>query len=140
MPKGFSLHIGLNSVDPQHYGGWDGKLGACEADAEDMELIAKSLHYNNVSTLLTAKATINNVINEIKKAATSLESGDIFFLSYSGHGGSVPDQDKDEDDGKDETWCLYDGQLPDDQLFSLWHLFREDVRIIVLSDSCHSGT
>jgi len=140
MPKGFSLHIGLNSIDPQHYGGWDGKLTSCESDAEDMELIAKSLHYENISTLLTAKATIENVVVEIKKAAASLENGDIFFLSYSGHGSNIPDKEKEEDDGQDETWCLYDGQLLDDELYSLWHLFKEDVRIIVLSDSCQSGT
>ena len=24
--KGISLNIGLNSVDPNHYGGWDGQL------------------------------------------------------------------------------------------------------------------
>ncbi|MBG9582273.1 peptidase C14 [Bacillus thuringiensis] len=140
MPKGFSLHIGLNSVDPQHYSGWSGDLVACEADAEDMELIAKSLSYDNTSLLLTTNATIDNFVNEVKKAASSLESGDIFFLSYSGHGGRIPDQQNDEADGFDETWCLYDGQFLDDELHSLWHLFKEDVRVIILSDSCHSGT
>jgi len=140
MPKGFSLHIGLNSVDPQHYSGWSGDLVACEADAEDMELLARSLSYDNTSMLLTANATIDNVVNEVKKAASSLENGDIFFLSYSGHGGHIPDQGNDETDGFDETWCLYDGQFIDDELYSLWHLFKEGVRIIVLSDSCHSGT
>ena len=34
MPKGHSLHIGLNSVDPAQYEGWDGQLAACEADAK----------------------------------------------------------------------------------------------------------
>lgn len=42
MPKGFYLHVGLNSVDPKHYSGWSGNLTTCEADAEDVELIAKS--------------------------------------------------------------------------------------------------
>ncbi|EEM80724.1 hypothetical protein bthur0011_52610 [Bacillus thuringiensis serovar huazhongensis BGSC 4BD1] len=140
VPKGFSLHIGLNSVDPQHYSGWSGDLVACESDAEDMGLIAKSLRYDNTSTLLTTNATIDNFVNEVKKAASSLESGDIFFLSYSGHGGRVPDQQNDEADGFDETWCLYDGQFLDDEIHALWHLFKEDVRIVVLSDSCHSGS
>ena len=30
--RGVSLHIGLNSVDPKHYGGWSGDLVACEFD------------------------------------------------------------------------------------------------------------
>lgn len=140
MPKGFALHIGLNEVDSQHYSGWDGELVAAEADAKSMESIARSLNYNNISMLLTNNATIDNVVKEIKKAASTLESGDIFFLTYSGHGGQVPDQNNDESDGLDETWCLYDGEIIDDELYSLWPLFKEDVRIIVLSDSCHSGT
>ncbi len=38
MAKGVSVHIGVNEVDPAHYGGWSGKLNACEADAENYEL------------------------------------------------------------------------------------------------------
>ncbi|ADO57402.1 caspase family protein [Paenibacillus polymyxa] len=140
MAKGYSLHIGLNFIDPQHYAGWDGRLIACEADAKDMELISRSLNYNNTSTLLTANATINNVATEIKKAATDLENGDIFFLTFSGHGGTSTDLNHDELDTHDETWCLYDGQVLDDELFELWSLFKEGVRIIILSDSCYSGT
>ena len=40
MARRVSIHIGLNSVDPTHYDGWDGKLQACEADANDMHAIA----------------------------------------------------------------------------------------------------
>ena len=42
MPKGISLHIGLNRVDPVHYGGWDGQLMACEFDANDMMDLARA--------------------------------------------------------------------------------------------------
>ena len=42
MAKGSSLHIGLNSVDPQHYEGWSGPLNACEADANDMVDLANT--------------------------------------------------------------------------------------------------
>ena len=41
MTKGISLNIGLNSVDPKHYGGWDGQLAGCENDANDMADIAR---------------------------------------------------------------------------------------------------
>ena len=43
-------------------------------------------------------------------------------------------------DLEDETWCLYDGELIDDELAELWAHFAKGVRIVVLSDSCHSGT
>src|SRR5678815_3771458 len=76
----------------------------------------------------------------MRKAAKLLAAGDLYFLSYSGHGGQVPDVTGEEDDKKDETWCLFDGQLIDDELYYELSRFGEGVRILVLSDSCHSGT
>jgi hypothetical protein len=139
MAKGLALAIGLNSVDPKHYGGWSGDLNACEADAEDMAAIAKSRKFT-VKSLMTKAATRAQVTSEITKAAKSLKSGDIFMLSYSGHGGQVPDLNNDEPDGQDETWCLYDGELIDDELYVMFGKFAKGVRILVFSDSCHSGT
>jgi len=139
MSKGLSLHIGLNSVDPHHYQGWSGDLDACELDANDMQLVAKSAHFNT-EVLLTKKATRSAVINAISSSAKALGKGDIFFLTYSGHGGQVPDIDGDEDDAQDETWCLYDGELIDDELYHYLGQFKAGVRILTLSDSCHSGS
>jgi metacaspase-1 len=138
-PKGLSLHIGLNRVDPAHYGGWSGPLVACEADADDMHAIAQEQDYTG-TLLKTGDATRAAVITQIRDAAKTLVNKDIFFLSYSGHGGQVPDLSGEEYDLKDETWCLYDGQLIDDELRLLWGEFAKGVRILVLSDSCHSGT
>jgi hypothetical protein len=140
MAKGTSLHIGLNEVDPNHYAGWSGPLQACEADAEDMRDLAKERGFGKITTLLTKQATRRAVIDGIADAAKSLAAGDLFFLTYSGHGGQVPDQNGDDPDGEDETWCLHDGQLLDDELYLLWGRFQEGVRVVVLSDSCHSGT
>jgi len=138
-PTARSLHIGLNSVDPNHYGGWDGVLTACEFDANDMAEIAKSLNYTP-KILLTKDATRKAVAAGIEDAAKKLKAGDIFFLTYSGHGGQVPDFNADEDDATDETWCLFDGQLIDDELYQFWSKFAAGVRVMVLSDSCHSGS
>jgi metacaspase-1 len=52
----------------------------------------------------------------------------------------LPDKNGDEPDQRDETWVLYDRQFVDDELFSLYATFKSGVRILVLSDSCHSGT
>lgn len=139
MAKGISLHIGLNSVDPLHYQGWSGPLNACEADANAIQNIASTKGFIT-TCLLTKSATRQNVINKISESAKELEPGDFFLLSYSGHGSQLPDLNGDEDDSSDETWCLYDGQLTDDELFALWGLFASNVRIFILSDSCHSGT
>ncbi len=140
MPRGRALTIGLNLVDPAHHGGWDGKLNACEADPEDMAAIADSQGFD-VTTIMTKDATRERVKREISEAAADLEAGDIFMPSYSGHGGQLPDRSGDEeDDSQDETWCLYDAQLVDDELSELYERFAEGVRILVFSDSCHSGS
>ncbi|MCA1604585.1 MAG: caspase family protein [Acidobacteria bacterium] len=140
MPsKGLALTIGLNSVNPAHYSGWSGDLVACEADAQDMTSIAKANGFK-VTMLLTKSGTRARVVKEIKSAATRLKSGDMFVLSYSGHGGQLPDLNADETDAEDETWCLYDGEQVDDELYALLGRFAKGVRILVFSDSCHSGT
>lgn len=137
--KGISLHIGLNSVSSAAYAGWDGPLAACEFDANDMAAIAKSKGMKS-NVLLTKKGTRANALAGIRSAAKALKAGDLFFLSYSGHGGQVPDVSGEEADKQDETWCLYDGQLIDDELYFELSKFAPGVRILVLSDSCHSGT
>src|SRR4029453_7025802 len=141
MPTGASLHIGLNAVDPKEYSGWDGQLTACEFDANDMQALAKAQGFTKVTKRLTKKATRNRVLADIKAAAAKLKRNDIFFLTYSGHGGQVPNTGNDfEPDGFDETSCLYDGELIDDELYAALKQFVRGVRIFVLSDSCHSGT
>jgi len=137
--KACSLHIGLNAVDPAAYAGWSGPLAACEFDATDMAAIAKS-RAMKPTVLLTKKATRARTLAAIRAAAKTLQAGDLFFLTYSGHGGQVPDVSGDEDDKQDETWCLYDGQLIDDELYRELAKFAAGVRVLVLSDSCHSGT
>jgi metacaspase-1 len=139
MTNALSLHVGLNAVDSAHYQGGSGFLLGCEFDAGDMAALAASCGFK-ASQLLTKDATRAAVIKGIAAAAKSLLSGDIFFLTYSGHGGVLPDLNSDESDAQDETWCLYDGQLVDDELYMQLAAFKAGVRILVLSDSCHSGT
>ena len=72
-------------------------------------------------------------------------AGDNLFMHYSGHGGSTPDNDGDEEDGMDETLVPVDyqrkGQIRDDDLFDLLvsHV-PEGCNLTVVMDCCHSGT
>lgn len=65
-------------------------------------------------------------------------------MTFSGHGTFVPDQDGDEADGSDEAICPHDvvagGPITDDELFELYSVRSYGSRLIVISDSCHSGT
>src|SRR5689334_24124033 len=88
--RGLSLHVGLNAVDPDHYAGWSGDLMACEFDANDMASLAKAQGITP-TVLLTKRATRENVFKAIRAAAKRLDTGDLLLLTYSGHGGQIPD-------------------------------------------------
>lgn len=139
MATGRYLAIGLNSVDPAAYDGWAGTLKACENDARLMASISEAKGFTG-QTLLTADATSTAVLKALYKASGELAAGDLFVLSYSGHGGQVGDVTADEPDLMDETWVLWDRMLLDDELYAMWAKFKPGVRILIFSDSCHSGT
>ncbi len=136
--KGISLHIGVNRLDLAHYK-TEGILLGCENDARDMEILAGAAGFET-TVLLSEQATRQNVIREIISAANKLKANDIFMISYAGHGARITDKNGDESDGFDETLCLHDAMLIDDELSHLWSKFRANVRILMIADSCHSGT
>lgn len=143
--KSWSLHIGLNQVDPNHYkdangNGWNGQLFGCESDAEFYKQLATSAGFSRIVSLLTSQATTETVKQEFIAAKEALEPGDLFMVTYAGHGGQVDDLNGDERDRKDETWCLFDRQFIDDELFDLMAKFKPGVKVLMFSDSCHSGT
>jgi hypothetical protein len=135
--NGKSIHIGIKNVDPSAYGGWDGRLKGCENDALAMKALADSQGFKS-SVILTQSATAQNVLAAIGATAADLQNGDMLLLTYSGHGGRLPDPD----DGSKyvSTWGLWDRQLIGHELYRMWSNFRPGVRILVVSDSCHSGT
>lgn len=134
-----SLHIGLNRVDPFAYGGWSGLLQGCHNDALAMAALAQAQGFAP-SIMLDAEATTKAVLDALYVFAKQAQSGETVMLTYSGHGGQIPDYSRDEKDGLDETWCLWDTMLSDDDLHRALGEFRKGVRVIVVSDSCHAGT
>jgi metacaspase-1 len=143
--SGRSIHIGLNHVDSNHYTDehgdpWSGTLKGCVNDANAMQRIADLQGCSPQVKLLNEDATVAAVSGAIEDAAKSLQYGELLVVTYSGHGGQVPDLDGDEPDSQDETWVLFDRELLDDELNALWSQFSAGVRILVVSDSCHSGS
>jgi hypothetical protein len=139
MAQGFSLHIGLNGVDASKYNGWPGTLAGCINDANAMQAICAERGFTT-QMLLNGDAVANAILGAIGQAAFNLQSGDTFVLSYSGHGGQVPDTTGSSANGLDDTWVAYDRMVLGHELYNLWGQFESDVRIEVYSDSCHSGT
>jgi metacaspase-1 len=139
MTKGISLHVGVNATK---IGGTS--LVGCVNDATEMALIAEKHQFEGREVVPDCKATFDYVTGKIKEAATQLGPGDIFFFTFSGHGSFIPDEDDDEhdpDDDRDETLVLFDFMICDDYFArELWPRFAEGVRILMIADSCHSGT
>jgi len=135
MPKGISLHIGVNVVDVNHYGN-ENRLRGCHNDASAMQKIADKQQFKS-NILLDEEATTDNVIPLITEAANTLQAGDMFFITYSGHGGQVADVSGDEG-GNDETLCLFNREYRDDEFNSALAHFKSGVRILWISDSCHA--
>lgn len=141
MNKGIALIIGVGEVNTEHYDGWNGMLQQPENDAKMIADKINKYGFTNSLLLLTQEATRQNVIDRIQSMALLSCPSDLVFIYYSGHGGQVPARKSDmEEDNLNETWCLYDGQLIDNELYHLWAKFKAGVRIFVVSDSCHSGT
>ena len=139
MAYGISIHIGLNVIDAKHYGS-SNELKGCINDANAMHAIAKSKGFDESYLLIDKDGTYKNVTTQLKKAARKLKKGDFLLITYAGHGASVWDNNNDENDGKDETWCLYDRMILDDELAACWAKFKDGVRVLMVSDSCHSGS
>ncbi len=144
MAKGVALLVGLRKVDPDQYNGWDGENGCwgCELDVDNMERILTTQGFQ-VTVLKTAEATHDNILDKLRSITSSLNADDIFVFYYSGHGGQQPDLDslvEDELDGKDETLVAYDRQIIDDELHEIWLSIVAGARIVMISDSCNSGS
>ncbi len=140
MSKGYALHIGVNITDPEHYTNLPA-LGAAVNDARFWRSYAKKMGYAT-KYLADGKATSKAVLRTLRQYAAVMQAGDIALITYSGHGGQIPNEKPDHVDKEkmDQTWCLYDRQLLDDELYEAFTAFAEGTRLLVVSDSCHSGT
>lgn len=133
-----ALCIGIND-----YPGTDSDLAGCVNDANDWAAALAKRGFA-VTRLLDGQATGKAMRRAIAKTLAGAAAGDLVVLQFSGHGSFVPDTSGDEPDGTDECLCPHDvetnGPLPDDELFELYQARPAGARLVVISDSCHSGT
>ena len=133
-----ALCIGIND-----YPGTDSDLAGCVNDANDWAAAFSDRGYA-VKKLIDGKATGKAIREAIESIVTGARRGDSVLIQFSGHGSFVPDEDGDEPDGTDECLCPHDlkekGPITDDELFDLFSARPQGVRIVLFSDSFHSGT
>ena len=134
-----ALCIGINNYPGTHM-----DLAGCVNDANDWaaELAGRGFV---VSKLLDRDATKAAMVAAMHQVIAGAKRGDTVVITFSGHGTYVPDLDGDEVDGLDEALCPHDVEtageaLTDDELHALFSTRAAGVKLVLISDSCHSGT
>lgn len=132
-----AIVIGLN------YKGTKYELSSCDKDAEFWS--------SYLTSTGRVKSSEIHVFNDITKQelqlrfasiTADLTAKDTMWLTFSGHGTYVKDNNKDEKDGRDEAIVLSDFSiLKDDELvLMIGPLLQRGVTVMMVIDSCHSGT
>jgi hypothetical protein len=133
-----ALCIGIND-----YPGTGADLKGCVNDAADWRATLEARGYST-SSLLDAQATKAAMVGALEDLIGGAAAGDSLVVTYSGHGTYQPDADGDEADGLDEGLCPCDlrsaGALVDDELRAIFAARKAGVKLLFISDSCHSGT
>jgi hypothetical protein len=109
-------------------------------DAKEMLKLATRGGFSPVvgsGLLLDDEASSTNIFGAIKMAAARLSAGDVFLLTFSGHG--LQQDGDDELDRMDEAWVLFDRIVIDDHISAALHEFETGVRVVVVADTCHAG-
>ena len=134
-----ALCIGINNYPGTHM-----DLAGCVNDAKDWsaELVSRGFA---VKQLVDAAATKAAMVAGFRDVIGRADKADLVVITFSGHGTFVPDNNGDEVDGFDEGLCPYDLQtggqaLLDDEIQQLFAARKPGVRLVLISDSCHSGT
>lgn len=129
-----AICVGINK-----YPGLGNDLKGCINDANDW---ANLLQLNGFETkiILDKQASRKNLLNELENLITAAEAEDVVVFTYSGHGTNVLDTSGDEIDSYDEALYVYDGIILDDELREIIQKVKAGVHLIIISDSCFSGT
>ncbi|MGH8869104.1 MAG: caspase family protein [Actinomycetes bacterium] len=133
-----AICIGIND-----YPGTGSDLAGCVNDAQDWAETLDGRGFE-VTTILDGEATRDTMLKVMHDLVSSASPGDRIVLTYSGHGTWVPDDSGDEKDHRDEALCPHDlqaaGPILDDDLYEMFMDRERGVRVVLVSDSCHSGT
>jgi len=141
-----ALMIGINYV------GQDNELRGCHNDTlkmRDYLMDVCGFPEENITCYFDdgehEPPTRDNILDAFKTLVEESEPGDVLFVHYAGHGGSVPDDNGDEEDGMDEVLFPVDfmesGLIRDDDVYDcLVKPLPSGVTMFCLMDCCHSGS
>lgn len=129
-----AICVGINN-----YPGTSNDLLGCVNDANDWCSVL-SEHGFETSLMLDEQATRQNIQSALENLVTSASEGDVVAFTYSGHGTQALDFSGDEGDTYDEALYVYDGKILDDDLRVIINKMDRRATLLVISDSCFSGS
>lgn len=112
-------------------------------DAMKMKDILRDFYFEtDITMLLDIHYKKSNVLTEMRNMAEFLKQPKNVALIYvAGHGDWQRDQNGDEQDGMDEVWKThYRETIVDDEIASIFSTIHQTSYLIVISDTCSSGT
>lgn len=133
-------------------------LNSLEGVKNDIELTQQLLaneryaFAEDMTVLLNEQASHSGLQLAFEELADRVVQGDIVYIHYSGHGSFTRDLNDDESSGYDQTWVSFGARNPvtqgidaydvlDDELNEwLVPIFNKAAQVIMVSDSCHSGS
>ena len=135
-PKGYALHIGVDKTDPNVYTNFP-VLSGCVADSEALKSITlNEENFHSVKSLHNEDANREAILKAMNHLASISQPGDLVVMSYAGHGSYIVDANGDEP--FDQVLVTYDGFLIDDEINQVILKFKQGVRVVWISDACHS--
>lgn len=125
-------------------------LEGIDLDINMMQTVAGYMGFkkSDIITLYNESATCSRVKKAFEEIARDAGTNDKVLIYFTTHGSSIKDQNDDEEDGNDEVIVLYDtdvvsetltNALVDDDFYRYLRKIRSN-QVLVIVDSCHSGT
>lgn len=161
LPAICGVALGLSSVPPALAGDWRALVIGVDAyqhvsplkgavnDARDIAATLEAAGVEDLTTLYDAAATREAVLTSWQELISRSQPDDILVLSYAGHGAQETEWVAgSEKDGMDEVFLLAGfaltapgnrERLRDDDVAAMLRAAGER-SVLVLADSCHSGT
>lgn len=152
VPEDFSGKRRAVMVGINYTGDNPGELSGCHNDVLNMKEYLMDCHgfeEDDIVVLMDdgehTRPTSENMMAAFQTLAAEAQPGDALFVHYSGHGCSIGDDEREEEDGKDEALCPVDyaeaGVLRDDDIFAILVApLPEGCTMTCIMDCCHSGT
>src|SRR5690242_7485955 len=131
MSRGVSIHIAVSDLSSHYLGTEFGSLPSAGASSLALANILPDKKFVKISLPNATTDEVKDAIAKLAVGKDKLSKDDLLIIAFAGHGGLIVDENCAEDDCANETWCLHDKELLDDDLVAeLAQFDQEGIRIL----------